>query len=137
MSLTGEICVPDIQHLLGAGRHGVADLAPGRHQQIRQHDEGLRDEAELSRPHCNDTNDLHVYFNAFQGANLSRMKLVEGPEGELFISVPIASKAKKLPQYYCFSTGRHSGSFFLKMGAAFFSLGHIVHVGLLLGKQVT
>ncbi|XP_026747058.1 proton channel OtopLc-like [Trichoplusia ni] len=37
---------------------------------------------------------------------------------------------------YCFSQGRHSGSFYLKMGAAGFALGHLVHSLLLLAVQV-
>ena len=64
------------------------------------------------------------------------MEFVEGENGELLISIPIDSKSKKIPQYYCFSVDRHSGSFFLKVGAAFFCLGHLVHMGLNLGKQV-
>jgi hypothetical protein len=52
------------------------------------------------------------------------------------ISIPISSSPKKLPQYYCFSTGRHSGSFFLKSGATLFCLGHIIHIVLNLIKQV-
>ncbi len=31
---------------------------------------------------------------------------------------------------------RHSGSFFLKMGAALFCVGHLVHIGLQLGREV-
>ncbi|CAH0669009.1 unnamed protein product [Spodoptera exigua] len=37
---------------------------------------------------------------------------------------------------YCFSQGRHSGSFYLKMGAAGFALGHLVHSVLLLAVQI-
>ncbi|KAG8222680.1 hypothetical protein J437_LFUL015877 [Ladona fulva] len=37
---------------------------------------------------------------------------------------------------YCFSQGRHSGSFYLKVGAAGFCFGHLIHSGLLLGHQV-
>ncbi len=64
------------------------------------------------------------------------MTLVEGEDGELLISIPIAAKQKKLPEYYCFANDRHSGSFFLKMGAALFAVGHLVHVGLELGREV-
>ncbi|CAH0717237.1 unnamed protein product, partial [Brenthis ino] len=38
---------------------------------------------------------------------------------------------------YCFSTGRHSGSFYLKMGAAGFALGHLVHSVLLIVVQMS
>ncbi|CAK1551731.1 unnamed protein product [Leptosia nina] len=37
---------------------------------------------------------------------------------------------------YCFSQGRHSGSFYLKLGAAGFALGHLVHSVLLIAVQV-
>ena len=60
------------------------------------------------------------------------IKLIESEDGELIISIPLdihaAQKTKKLPQYYCFSTERHTGSFFLKIGAALFCVGHIVHL---------
>ncbi|XP_068627846.1 proton channel OtopLc-like [Battus philenor] len=36
---------------------------------------------------------------------------------------------------YCFSQGRHSGSFYLKLGAAGFALGHLVHSVLLITLQ--
>ncbi|XP_045492302.1 proton channel OtopLc-like [Colias croceus] len=38
---------------------------------------------------------------------------------------------------YCFSHGRHSGSFYLKLGAAAFALGHLVHSVLLISVQVS
>ncbi|XP_028177354.1 proton channel OtopLc-like isoform X1 [Ostrinia furnacalis] len=37
---------------------------------------------------------------------------------------------------YCFSQGRHSGSFYLKLGAAGFALGHLIHSVLLLAVQI-
>ncbi|KAG6465068.1 hypothetical protein O3G_MSEX014919 [Manduca sexta] len=41
-----------------------------------------------------------------------------------------------LKHQYCFSQGRHSGSFYLKLGAAGFALGHLVHSVLLLTVQI-
>ncbi|XP_045459849.1 proton channel OtopLc-like [Melitaea cinxia] len=38
---------------------------------------------------------------------------------------------------YCFSYGRHSGSFYLKLGAAAFALGHLIHSVLLIAVQVS
>ena len=80
--------------------------------------------------------DIQKYFswlrNFYQnreeeGASL-HLKLIESENGELIISMPlVTSKNKKLPQYYCFTTGRHSGSMFLKIGAAIFCIGHIIH----------
>lgn len=37
---------------------------------------------------------------------------------------------------YCFSTGRHGGSFYLKLGATAFALGHLVHSLLLITVQI-
>ncbi|XP_073998766.1 proton channel OtopLc-like [Rhodnius prolixus] len=41
-----------------------------------------------------------------------------------------------LPHYYCFTRGRHSGSFYMKVGAAGFCLGHLIHSGLLISYQL-
>ncbi|XP_046978888.1 proton channel OtopLc-like [Vanessa cardui] len=38
---------------------------------------------------------------------------------------------------YCFSHGRHSGSFYLKLGAAGFALGHLIHSVLLIAAQIS
>ncbi|KAM3968294.1 proton channel OtopLc [Aphomia sociella] len=43
---------------------------------------------------------------------------------------------KPLNHDYCFSHGRHSGSFYLKMGAAGFAVGHLIHSVLLLAVQI-
>ena len=41
---------------------------------------------------------------------------MEGPDGQLLLSIPMdALQRDKLPKYYCFAKGRHSGSFFLKV----------------------
>merc|ERR1712142_1024207 len=45
-------------------------------------------------------------------------------------------KSKNVPEYYGFTMGRHSGSFFLKIGAALFCFGHLIHMGLTLVKHV-
>ena len=62
------------------------------------------------------------------------MKLVEGSDGEFHIEIPVDSENKKIPEYYGFSTGRHSGSFFLKIGAGVFCFGHLIHMGLGLAR---
>ena len=47
---------------------------------------------------------------------LSAIKLIEGGNGQLHISLPLdVMKREDLPKYYCFAKGRHSGSFFLKV----------------------
>ena len=70
-------------------------------------------------------------------AEAPKIELVEGEDGELMISIPISSAPKKLPQYYGFTTGRHSGSMFLKIGAAVFCVLHIIHLFLIIVKEVT
>ena len=62
--------------------------------------------------------------------------MIEGPAGELLISIPISDVPEKLPQYYGFSKGRHSGSFFLKVGAAIFCAMHITHLCITIAKEV-
>ena len=69
-------------------------------------------------------------------AEAPNIELVEGEDGELLISIPISTAPKKLPQYYGFTTGRHSGSFFLKIGAAVFCVIHIIHLFLIIVKEV-
>ena len=58
-------------------------------------------------------------------------KLIEAPDGEFHIEIPMVQGQKKnIPEYYGFTTGRHAGSFFLKIGAALFCFGHLIHMGL-------
>ena len=73
----------------------------------------------------------------YQNEGSSQFKLIEGEDGELIISIPlVASNSKKLPQYYVFSSGRHSGSLFLRFGAGFFCIGTMIHLFVLLTKQI-
>ncbi len=87
--------------------------------------------------------DIRSYVNKIR--NLSArcqnardaFKLIDGPDGETLISIPLdALVQERIPRYYCFAQGRHSGSFFLKIGASFFGLGHLILLGLQLIKQV-
>ena len=67
----------------------------------------------------------------------SGLKLVEGLDGEFHIEVPVNNEEKTIPEYYGFSTGRHSGSYFLKIGAGVFCFGHLIHMGLGLARRTT
>ena len=85
--------------------------------------------------------DIQKYINMmkeyYQNENTPSFKLVEGEDGELIISIPlVTSQIDKVPQYYCFSSGRHSGSFYLKIGAAIFCLGNIIHLFVIVIKQI-
>ena len=75
--------------------------------------------------------------NGDEEGGSSGLRLIEGENGDLIISMPlVTTKSKKLPQYYCFTTGRHAGSFFLKIGAAIFCIGHIIHNAVIVAKNI-
>ena len=77
------------------------------------------------------------HMNGDEEGSFSGLKLIESENGEFIISMPlVTSKSKKLPQYYCFTTGRHAGSFFLKIGAAIFCIGHIIHNVVIVCKNI-
>lgn len=109
--------------------------------------------------------DIRIYLNKRKTQNLLSVKnqsfndleFCEFPEGSLHFSIPYTSSMAKLQKplvhYYCFGRGRHSGSFYLKLGAAGkifdteiftsetrtflgFCFGHLIHSGLLLGYQI-
>ena len=48
----------------------------------------------------------------------------------------IGSETTIIKRYFCFMTGRHTGSFFLKMGAACFCVGHIIHNGVIFARNL-
>ncbi|XP_063913900.1 proton channel OtopLc-like isoform X2 [Zophobas morio] len=79
-------------------------------------------------------------YNDLLQKNVSEeIEMKESPTGEfqLNIKLPEAIKlGKQLEHYYCFSKDRHSGNFYLKIGAAGFCVGHLIHSGLLLGYQI-
>ena len=85
--------------------------------------------------------DINAYLNSLKNYQAqgeeSKFKLIEGEDGELIISIPLmSSKNKKLPQYYLFTTGRHSGSFYMKIGAAIFCMGHMIHMLIIFTKEI-
>ena len=45
-------------------------------------------------------------------------------------------ETKVFKKYYSFLTGRHSGSFFLKIGAAIFCMGKIIHNCIMLARNM-
>lgn len=65
------------------------------------------------------------------------IKLIEDENGELMISIPMnQAKPTKLPQYYLFSSKRHAGSFFFKIGATVFWLGHTIHMLIIFTREI-
>ncbi|GLV35744.1 Otopetrin-like c [Carabus blaptoides fortunei] len=92
--------------------------------------------------------DIRIYLNKQKARTVLRESKtqhqqqdeVEYGEGNLHLSIPLPSWTYMLhdttEHYYCFRKGRHSGSFYLKVGVAGFCLGHLIHSGLLLGYQI-
>ena len=86
--------------------------------------------------------DIFSYIRTINKMALSNsfhkgFKLIEGSDGEFHIEIPMnQGKKKTVPEYYGFTTGRHAGSFFLKIGAALFCFGHMIHMGLLIVKEI-
>ena len=81
--------------------------------------------------------DIHFYIKSLRRhcTSSAGIKLVEGGDGEFHIEIPMLKEKKKIPEYYGFSKGRESGSFFLKIGAAIFCFGHLSNVLLHLVRQ--
>ncbi|CAG7820957.1 unnamed protein product [Allacma fusca] len=56
------------------------------------------------------------------------------------VSIPVTPRSVESKTYntssYTFCRSRHSGSFYLKIGAAGFCFGHLIHSGLLLCRQI-
>ncbi|XP_074032261.1 proton channel OtopLc isoform X1 [Leptinotarsa decemlineata] len=48
----------------------------------------------------------------------------------------IIKEGKTIKHNYCFNKDRHSTNFYLKIGAAAFCFGHLIHSGLILGYQI-
>ena len=78
----------------------------------------------------------HMENQAFGTIDIGEMKLVEGEDGELHIELNLPDERKTMPEYYGFTSGRHSGSFFLKIGAGFFCAGHLIHMGINVTKEI-
>ncbi|RZB39386.1 otopetrin-2 [Asbolus verrucosus] len=92
------------------------------------------------------TIDIRVYMNKRNQYNdlleknvAEEIEMKESPSGDyhLNITLPEAARiARQLEHHYCLSKDRHSANFYLKIGAAGFCVGHLIHSGLLLGYQI-
>ncbi|XP_022901720.2 proton channel OtopLc-like [Onthophagus taurus] len=90
--------------------------------------------------------DVRVYMNRKRKFNdtLERnhsgnVEFSENADGGIQMSIPLPPAAKlqkPLEHFYCLTTGRHGGSLYLKIGAAVFCLGHLIHAALILGYQI-
>jgi len=57
-------------------------------------------------------------------------------EGNLQIRINMPESRNVPPQHYGFTSGRHGGSLYLKIGATVFCFGHLIHSGLNLGQKI-
>lgn len=67
------------------------------------------------------------------------IEMKETAEGhfQFNIALPeVVTLKRPLEHYYCFRKDRHSANFYLKVGAAGFCFGHLIHSGLVIGYQV-
>jgi len=58
------------------------------------------------------------------------------PDGHYELRINLPEKRDTIPQSYGFTSGRHGGSLYLKIGALVFCIGHLIHSGLNLGQKI-
>jgi len=57
-------------------------------------------------------------------------------DGQYQLRINLPEPRKTIPQHYGFTSGRHGGSLYLKIGATVFCFGHLIHTGLNLGQKI-
>ncbi|XP_069958889.1 proton channel OtopLc isoform X3 [Cherax quadricarinatus] len=57
-------------------------------------------------------------------------------DGQYQLRINVPEAPRTIPQYYGFTSGRHGGSLYLKIGATVFCLGYLTHTGLNLGQKI-
>ncbi|XP_045136596.1 proton channel OtopLc-like isoform X2 [Portunus trituberculatus] len=57
-------------------------------------------------------------------------------DGQYQLRINVPEAPRTIPQYYGFTSGRHGGSLYLKIGATVFCLGYLIHTGLNLGQKI-
>ncbi|KAF2364347.1 Otopetrin [Trinorchestia longiramus] len=57
-------------------------------------------------------------------------------DGQYQLRISLPEPRKTIPQHYGFTSGRHGGSLYLKIGATVFCFGHLIHTGLNLGQKI-
>lgn len=74
----------------------------------------------------------------YQNHEEAPIRLIEDENGDLIISIPLNQEANqtKLPEYYLFSSKRHAGSFFFKIAATIFWLGHTIHMLIIFTREI-
>jgi len=62
--------------------------------------------------------------------------LTNTDEGNIQIKISMPEHRNTIKQHYGFTSGRHGGSLYLKIGATVFCFGHLIHSGLNLGQKI-
>ncbi|XP_064115664.1 proton channel OtopLc-like isoform X2 [Macrobrachium nipponense] len=57
-------------------------------------------------------------------------------DGQYQLRINLPEPRKTIPQHYGFTSGRHGGSLYLKIGATIFCFGYLTHTGLELGQKI-
>lgn len=57
-------------------------------------------------------------------------------DGQYQLRINVPEAPRTIPQHYGFTSGRHGGSLYLKIGATVFCLGYLIHTGLNLGQKI-
>uniref|UniRef100_V5I8B2 Otopetrin-2 n=1 Tax=Anoplophora glabripennis TaxID=217634 RepID=V5I8B2_ANOGL len=92
------------------------------------------------------TVDIHLYmkkkrrYEKILEKNMAdAIEMKETAEGhfQFNIALPeVVTLKRPLEHHYCFKKDRHSANFYLKIGAAVFCFGHLIHSGLIIGYQL-
>lgn len=65
-----------------------------------------------------------------------QMQLEPTGDGQYQLRFNVPEAPRTIPQHYGFTSGRHGGSLYLKIGATVFCLGYLIHTGLNLGQKI-
>lgn len=71
-----------------------------------------------------------------QDTNSDQVQLEPTGDGQYQLRINLPEPKKTIPQYYGFTSGRHGGSLYLKIGATIFCFGYLTHTGLELGQKL-
>uniref|UniRef100_A0A6A7FUR1 Otopetrin-2 isoform X2 n=1 Tax=Hirondellea gigas TaxID=1518452 RepID=A0A6A7FUR1_9CRUS len=68
--------------------------------------------------------------------NTDHVVLEPTGDGQYQLRINLPEPRRTIPQHYGFTSGRHGGSLYLKIGATVFCFGHLIHSGLNLGQKI-
>ncbi|CAG9858622.1 unnamed protein product [Phyllotreta striolata] len=85
------------------------------------------------------TNKKRSYEKLIEKNLPENIDVTETPDGQFQFSIQlpeVIKMGKAIKHDYCFNKDRHSTNFYLKIGAAAFCFGHLIHYGLILAYQL-